>query len=223
MSIPECFCWTRFGTEAGQTIEQIFTRKEMERKANDGLFFWGIGNALRPSMLELIQQTESPEVIFSPVRGAPRPQDSKPDAVVSWTKADGLFGDNYDLPKGSLITSRLDIENPRSQHYALVCHSESPIGLSMADESIEYGQLRNLVSGRKVGASQVTSVVRVDHAVDVDLPKSYKVSFRAKLVFPYLIALHSPARLQPEGNSGWEAKVSRLWESTLQLAGTASH
>ena len=53
MDLPRFFCWTRFGTEAGQPIEQILERKEQERIVNNGLFLWGIGNSLTPSMIEL--------------------------------------------------------------------------------------------------------------------------------------------------------------------------
>jgi hypothetical protein len=44
--LPEAFVWTRFGTEAGQTIDRILARKEAERIANGGLFLWGIGNSV---------------------------------------------------------------------------------------------------------------------------------------------------------------------------------
>ena len=43
MSLPDHFCWTRYGTEAAQPIQNIFGRKEEERHANAGVFFWGIG------------------------------------------------------------------------------------------------------------------------------------------------------------------------------------
>lgn len=48
MTLPACFCWTRFGTEAGQSIDQIFERKEQERAANGGLFFGGSETHLVP-------------------------------------------------------------------------------------------------------------------------------------------------------------------------------
>ena len=50
--LPTIFCWTRFGGEAGEPIEQILFRKEQERLANGGVFLWGIGNAVGPSIYE---------------------------------------------------------------------------------------------------------------------------------------------------------------------------
>jgi hypothetical protein len=69
--LPDCFCWTRFGTEAGQAIVHILQRKEQERSANDGLFIWGIGNAIGPSIRELVRRTNRPEVLFSPIKSSP--------------------------------------------------------------------------------------------------------------------------------------------------------
>src|SRR2546427_2240867 len=123
MPLPACFCWMRFGTEAGQSIEQILGRKEEERLANEGLFFWGIGNALGPSMTELLRRTDVPGVLFSPIRSAPRPIDVAPGAVSAWTEAEGLAGQRYQLPSRALITSRFDASSPRDSHYALVCQS----------------------------------------------------------------------------------------------------
>src|ERR1700728_56037 len=37
VGIPDRFCWTRFGTEAGESIEHILNRKEEERLANGGI------------------------------------------------------------------------------------------------------------------------------------------------------------------------------------------
>jgi hypothetical protein len=59
--IPRDFCWTRFGTEAGEPIEQILERKEAERIATGGVFFWGIGNAVGRSISELVRRTDEPE------------------------------------------------------------------------------------------------------------------------------------------------------------------
>ena len=96
MNIPLQFCWTRFGTEAAQSIDQILVRKEEERQANHGLFLWGIGNAVGPSILELVRRASVPEVIFSPIKSAPREEDVSPPAVVAWTAGSTICGDRYE-------------------------------------------------------------------------------------------------------------------------------
>jgi hypothetical protein len=192
MAIPQQFCWTRFGTEAAQSIEKILVRKEQERVANSGTFFWGIGNAVGPSLKELVRQNPFPEVLFSPIKGKPKAADVKPTAIAAWTSALGVFGQFFDLPDASLITSRYDPANPRSVHYALVCHSEAPLVLRH-EEEMDAGSLRNLLSGRSVGASQVTAVV--DHGQVNGPTSTYRIALRARLVSPYLVRLSSPLLL----------------------------
>src|ERR1700683_3869836 len=102
MNIPQYFCWTRFGTEAAQTIEQILQRKEAERRAGNGVFVWGIGNAVGRSMLELLRVCDEPTVLFSPIKSAPKAHDVKPPAVAAWTGARGLFGEPFVLPDQAL-------------------------------------------------------------------------------------------------------------------------
>src|SRR5687768_6644325 len=111
MALPDCFCWTRFGTEAAQSIDQILARKEQERVANNGVFFWGIGNAVGPSMKELIRCTPRPEVLFSPIKSRPRAKDVAPPAVVAWVTGHTLAGEFFRLTAPSLVTSRQDAKS----------------------------------------------------------------------------------------------------------------
>lgn len=87
--LPNKFCWTRFGTEAAESVELILQRKERERIANQGLFLWGIGNAIGPSIKELVKCVRKPEVLFSPIRSAPNFKDVKPATIATWTTAFG--------------------------------------------------------------------------------------------------------------------------------------
>jgi hypothetical protein len=209
MSIPGCFVWTRFGTEAGQSITDILGRKDRERVANEGVFYWGIGNAVGPSILELLRQSDEPEVLFSPIKSTPRRDDIAPESVVAWTAAAGLDGEPYRLPLWSLITSRFNIG--RLRHYALVCRSDSSLvdGFGVAEPStdkIAIGELSNLLTGRPLGSSQVTAVVqrRVQNAPST---AAYSVHFRAKLVPPYFIQLSAPRPITVPVACSW-ANVS---------------
>jgi hypothetical protein len=217
MPLPEVFCWTRFGTEAGQTVEQIFARKEQERIANAGLFFWGIGNAIGPSMIELLRRTDSPEAVFSPIQSAPRREDSIPSSVVAWTQAQTLSGEEYRLPEQSLITSRFDLAKPRAKHYALVCYRESPIEVGVVCEKLHFTDLRNLMTRRPVGASQVTAVVQMSEDEPSKVGPSYGVAFRAHLTPPYLVSLRTPVPLAISArNYGWAEMVHRTWDCRKQ-------
>jgi hypothetical protein len=201
--------------EAGQSIGQIFSRKEQERIANRGLFFWGIGNAIGPSLLELLRRTGDPATLFSPIRSVPRREDVAPAAVVAWTEAETLSGEQYQLPERSLITSRFDQMNPRGTHYALVCYSESPITMSVPDkQSLWLGELRNLLTGRHVGASQVTAVVCRDMTTCGE-GTLYDVTARAVLVPPYFVRLRKPTPLEKfEHLRDWDEIVRLAWESS---------
>src|ERR1700761_1651623 len=103
MELPLCFCWSRFGTEAGETITQILGRKEKERVGNKGVFLWGIGNALGPSLRALLEATQTPEVLFSPMLSSAKPQDVRPDRIVRWRSGIDLDGRRLVLPKASIV------------------------------------------------------------------------------------------------------------------------
>src|SRR5438094_316746 len=118
-SLPRLFCWTRFGTEAGEPIEAILARKENERRANDGVFYWGIGNSVGPGIDELLQRGERPEVLFSPMKAKPRSEDVAPSRVLAWTSGETTSGGTFALPAGVCITSRGDRASSRISHYAL--------------------------------------------------------------------------------------------------------
>lgn len=189
MPLPAAFCWTKYGTEAGEPIEAIIARKEHERATNGGLFLWGIGNSVAPSLRQLLAVTAHPEVLFSPMLSRPAAQDRKPDMVAKWQEATGLDGDPFDLPSATLVTSRYSPQRPR--HFALVCASDVPLVTGSADEIIP-SSLENLSKGTPLGSSQVTAVVR--QAADGERLKktAYPVGFRTRLHFPYFVRLTSP-------------------------------
>ncbi len=188
--LPRVFCWTRFGTEAGEPIERIIERKETERRANGGTFFWGIGSSIAPAIAELVRRVRTPEVLLSPIKGRPRSIDVTPDCVVRWTAAEDLLGITEPLPQAVKVTSRWDPERPRGAHYALVCGSSRPLRLDDLGR-LSFGALRNIRSGAPLGASQVTAVVeRGDEPVNIT--GEYTVALRAALVAPYFVRLRQP-------------------------------
>ncbi len=212
MALPKYFCWTRFGTEAGQLIAHIFVRKEEERQVNEGVFFWGIGNAIGPSIRELLRITPNPEVLFSPVKCSPREVDLSPEAVATWTSAETLEGDLFALPQCSMVTSRYNPAFPRGSHYALVCFSQRPLNVAPPRDRIAFSGLRNLKTGRPVGASQVTAVVEHNAARLLTTP-TYEVAIRAKLVYPYFLRLREPLLLTRNKSArDWASAVLQTWE-----------
>jgi len=212
LHLPALFCWTRFGAEAGQPIEQILRRKEQERSANKGVFLWGIGNAVGPGIRELVRRCGSPEVLFSPIIGKARKEDVTPESIVAWTSAEAHDGRAYPLPSCSLVTSRQSVSSPKASHYALVCFSGESLVPCLPACTLAFNALRNLVSGSKVGASQVTAVVARNNEASIR-GRLYEVAFRAHLVDPYFIRLRQPVAIpgsiNPDGD--WTAVVESVW------------
>lgn len=182
---PRVFCWTRFGTEAGQPIESIFARKEQERRANGGVFLWGIGNSVAPSVAPLLEETDSPEVVFSPIKSPARECDSRPSHIAVWSEGVGYDGEPFDLPAGSLVTSHVSGSRKR-RHYALVCRSQQRLRFKNTHASIDFRALSNLKSGNPLGASQVTAIVRRIDRADENR-KVYPICLVTELVYPYVV------------------------------------
>jgi hypothetical protein len=189
-ALPIAFCWTRFGPEAGESFSDILDRKNAERQAGSGVFYWGIGSAVGPALEALVQGVDEPEVLFSPIASAPRRVDVSPGHVVRWSAGEGLSGDPMVLPEHATVTSRWDPERPSAARYALVCRSDEPLRLDNHGE-LRFGSLRNLRSGAPIGASQVTAVVRQDQT-RADCGRAYRVALRASLVRPYVLRLSEP-------------------------------
>lgn len=180
----DAFCWTRYGTESGEDITSILERKSAEREQNGGVFLWGIGNSVRPSLAELVSRDPRPIVRFSAMVSPPRTQDRYPERVRLWLSGRGLDGRAYTVPPGSFVTSGGDVT--RNYHFALVCESAAAL-VESAQEPLYSAQLRNFTGGTRVGPSQVTAVVnRVDHEKSGTL---YDRGFRANLVPPYFVTL----------------------------------
>lgn len=206
--LPWAFCWTRFGAEAGESIEQILVRKDAERFDGGGIFYWGIGNAVGPALAALVAEIPEPEVLFSPIKSPPRQVDVAPSSTVRWSAGQGLFGETFDLPQSACVTSRWEPARPNAARYALVCASGEPLVLADRGE-LRFGAMRNLSSGAPVGASQVTAVVRHD---DGESGRTYPVALRASLVWPFVVRLLAPVHVV---NSG---QVELVEPQPLQLA-----
>jgi hypothetical protein len=214
--IPTAFCWTRFGTEAGETVDQILARKESERSANGGIFLWGIGNSVGRALVELARRVGDPQVLFSPIKSAPRPSDVSPRLVVEWRAAETIDGTKFPIPTTFQVRGGSATETMNAR-YALVCASDRP--LETGDHgTLHFEALRNLLSGNKLGSSQVTAVVeRVSD--DAGLSRAYPVAMSARLVSPYFVRLRDPVALErlpswrASDGLGASALSAHLWSA----------
>lgn len=174
--------WSKMQTEAGEPLAAILARKEAERQAGDGIFFWGIGSALGRAVVDAARLAGGTlPVIWSVMKSRPQPIDAAPAAVVRWTAYEDWIGRQHPLPGHVLVTSRL---SERDYHYALVCRSSAPLTLGDLGP-FDPGACRTL-AGKLPGASQVTALLRDG---DNHQGGGYRIAFRAELVEPWAVRL----------------------------------
>ena len=167
--------------------------------AHRGLFLWGIGNALGPSIRHLVGTVASPQVLFSPIKSPPRAEDVRPASVVAWTKAQALDGTEFVLPTSCLVLSKRDCAGQKKVHYALVCYSSISLLEGKPCGRLHFEALRNLLSGSPVGASQVTAVVRIEPSQLLQ-GQPYEIALSAQLVPPYFVRLFEPVPIADPTN-----------------------
>jgi len=187
--LPNVFCWSKMQAESGQPLEAIIRRKEAERLAGSGLFFWGVGNSLgRGRIAALLQRTPTPTVAFSIMRAPPKHADIAPSEVLMWRAYLDDQGTCKPLPAHVLVISRgRTATREKRYHYALVCRAERPLRLDHHGK-IDLGQYRNLGSSKPtIGYSQVTAVLERHSALQSR--QEYDVHLVASLTEPYFVRL----------------------------------
>lgn len=199
---PRFVCWSRMQDEAGQALEAIVRRKELERRANDGVFAWGVGNAPARLTSELALAQQPIRAIFSIMKTRPRVRDAAPKEVLLWRSYIDAHGFERPLPAGTVVTSRGDTgASAKRTHYALLCYSDRPLALSRGRAKFDPRAFRNAgVNGRPVGASQVTALLEQVSQPSSKAP-AYEVNMEAELWDSYWVRLTSPLRLSSAARS----------------------
>jgi hypothetical protein len=176
-------------SEAGQNLDKIFARKELERQAGEGLFFWGVGNAPARAIPQLARLGRRVDVLFSIMKSRPKHDDVSPDRVVAWRRFVDLDGVMRSLPPHVLVTSRA---TSRPCHYALMCKSTDPVTVGDLG-AFDPAAFRNHGgNGAPVGASQVTALLE---RARPDQECRYSIAMRATLTAGYWIKLIDPVEV----------------------------
>lgn len=184
----DVFVWTKMGVESGEGLAQIVERKESERVAGQGQFWWGIGNSLGSAVrTEARAQGGTLPVLFSRMLGRPRPRDESPEMTFRWTGWEDENGKIQDVPSHAKVISRGDPS--KAKHYALVCYSKAPLTLEHG-EKFDPNQCRTVATGRLPGPSQVTALLRGSATGHLRGP--YDICFRATLIDPWAVKLVRP-------------------------------
>jgi len=193
-SRDEYVCWSRMQAEAGQQLEAIIARKELERRAGDGCFLWGVGNP--PAVItNVLARAKVPvRAIFSIMKSRPKAVDIAPARTVAWRRYVDAHGAARPLPPHALVTSRGDSASGAKRiHFALMCRSDEPLAIRRG-ESFDPAAFRNASgTGAPVGASQVTALLR---RVGEDSAESdYEANITAWLTGSYWVRLTDPVEL----------------------------
>jgi hypothetical protein len=209
-TLPQRFCWTRFGTEAGETVGSILARKERERALSGGVFLWGIGNSIGPAVQELVRVENTPQVLFSPMRSKAKDIDVSPSRLFAWTRATTASHEDWSIPDGLQVVSRANTASGefKSVHYALVCRSVAPLRIRDGTAELFFDDMENLLSQNKLGHSQVTSVV-CHRPGNKGTGAAYAVGLMAELVYPYFVHLHDPEPIQAGDQLGGRDAAGR--------------
>lgn len=195
LTAADFLCWSRMQAEAGQELSSILARKENERRAGGGLFFWGVGNAPSTLIGALARMKKNIPVVFSIMKSRPKPADSSPSSLLVWRRFVDLYGVERPLPPHALITSRGDSEtgSRKTRHYALMCWSEDELQIKRG-VPFDHNAYRNAgPNGAPVGASQVTALLTPAHKLSGDA--QYEANLEATLAGSYWVRLADPVKL----------------------------
>lgn len=187
--LSERVCWTRMQAESGEGLARIVWRKELERRTGSGLFFWGVGNAPARIIPALVRSSSDIDVLFSVMKSRPKAHDIAPSRVIAWQSYVDVEGIVRPLPSHVLVTSRA---GSRNCHYALVCHSETPLRLATNGISFDPAAFRNCGAGGAVGSSQVTALLE---RFGPDGPSDYRIAMRARLTGGFWVKLIDPVEV----------------------------
>lgn len=191
--VGEVVCWSRMQSEAGQGLEAIMRRKELERRSGQNKFMWGVGSPPGSRPGKLAEERVQVPIVFSTMKSLPKAMDSSPSAVWVWRAFVDGRGRRHKLPEHSLVTSRGSLPGgPIRRHYALVCESRAPI--SLGDHGgFDHHAFRNLGGANApVGASQVTALLR---RARPDVKCDYRINLAATLVDDLWVRVSDPAVL----------------------------
>jgi hypothetical protein len=236
-SWSEIICWSRMQAEAGQQLQEIVHRKELERVANEGLFCWGVGNAPNRCTAGFARDRVEVDALFSIMKSRPKMVDIAPATTVIWRRFIDFDGRERTIPRSSLVTSRGESQNKlKRSHFALFCRTDSPLVLGDFG-SFDPSAYRNVGEvGGSIGPSQVTALLRRT-AQESSEGASYRINLKAKMFGSYWAKLTDPIPMDIDKqqalswfvanqagatSEGWTDLVQQLRDKDRVSAGAAA-
>jgi hypothetical protein len=142
------FVWCEFSSVAGETLERTIVRKEAERIAGAGEFWWGLGASLGVSVEVMAHRNGGTlPLLFSKPRTTRPPRSTQIRIWNAWRSILHPDQQGY-IPDHVIITSGHDRQK-RETRYALICHSA--VKLALGNVGIcDLAQCRRVRSRDKV-------------------------------------------------------------------------
>ena len=176
------FVWSVIGEDASEPLPDVLIRKEAERVAGNGEFWWGLGAALGDVASVAMANDGLLPVVFSARQPKTYASDLSAQVWNGWeTTGDGNSGA---LPNNVLITSAYDPRKEGSTHYALVCRCSSQ--LVLCDYVFNPARCRQVKSGVPPAYSQRAALLKGELA---HARGNYTKGFAAELVAPWYVKL----------------------------------
>jgi hypothetical protein len=201
-------CLTKFGSESGETAEEIVARKDLERRAGVGThkneFWWGVGEKGTAQAIQtLISQHGGNIVLFSAIKDQKTQNKGSAAGALVWRKYRMLGGEILqDIPKHVLITSAAvtkGVTTP-TKHFALVCNSS--VALKMGGRTYRFSNSHYKTLGKdgKLGKSArgqrtTAALVRLTNSPISGAECDSLIDFSADLCTPYCVELFDPVRI----------------------------
>ena len=199
--------------EGGQQLEEIVRRKELERRANGGIFCWGVGNAPNRCTASLARGSIEIDVLFSIMKSRPKLVDVAPTGTLIWRRFIDCNGRERTIPRSSLVTSKSESPNGlKRSHFALFCQANSPLVLGDLG-SFDPSAYRNIgAAGGSIGPSQVTALLRRITAENSN--GSYKINLKAKMFGSYWAKLIDPIPMESDKQRSLSLFMAKLDRAT---------
>jgi hypothetical protein len=191
----EFFVWTQMEAEGGEELLRIIQRKESERMAGGGVFWWCVGNSISAEALRKhADKTGTLSVVFSQKPTCAQEKGRNPSEICVWS----CYEDNRTLPPHVLVTS-----GPSKREYALVCQSAESVTIRKQpfDDSLVQTYM-----GNSFHTKRVTQLVRRPIGAKQN-GGNYDAGFSATLIQPWVVRLARPRVLTPNERGvllGWK-------------------
>jgi hypothetical protein len=203
-------CLTKFGSESGETAEEIVARKDLERRAGVGThkneFWWGFGERrAAQSTQTLISQHGGNTVLFSAIKDQTPPNNGSATDTLVWRKYRMVGGDILqDIPKHVLITSAAVTKcgTTPTKHFALVCNSSVALTIGGRAFRFSNSHYKTLSKGGKLGKSArsqrtTAALVKLTNSPISGAECDSLIDFSADLCMPYCVELFDPVLILP--------------------------